>query len=157
MAFVDLPARAGCVSATIDSKVFIWGGVLSAIEDTSHLKNLYVLDTLRETWKSCPITGEHPLGYKYCSTTQSGNTLYVYGGSDEYNHKTGSLFSLELDLDLALWKELSPHVHNGPRNKAGSGMVVYRDKIIIFRGYTEDEADTNELHVFDLSTGNNCK
>ena len=154
MAFVDLPARAGCVSATIDSKVFIWGGELSAGKDTSHLNNLYVIDTLRETWKPCPITGKHPQGYKFCSSTQSGNVLYVYGGDDN-NDRTGLLFSL--DLDLALWKELSSHVHNGPRKKVASGMVVHEDKIIIFGGLTDDVEYTNELHVFDLSTGKNCK
>ena len=155
MAFADPPARAGCVWATSDSKVFIWGGELAAREDMSHLKNLYILDTLRETWKSCPITEEHPRGYKGCSSTQSGNVLYVYGGDDEHDHCTGSLFSL--DFDIALWRELSPHVHNGPRKKFCSGMVVEGVKIIIFGGYTEDHDNTNELHVFDLSTGKNCK
>ena len=155
MAFVDLPARAGCVSATIASKVFIWGGELAASEDTSHLKNLYVIDTLRETWNSCPITGKHPPGYKYCSSTQSGNILYVYGGDDEHNDSTGSLFTL--NLDLALWRELSPHVHNGPRKKWRSGMVIHGDKIVMFGGLTKVFEFTNELHAFNLSTGKNCK
>ena len=158
-ASVEPLAREGSISATIDSKVFIWGGELAVTEDTSkdtsHLKNLYILDALRETWTSRPFTGEHPQGFKYCSSTQSGNVLYVYGGFNKQNQTTGSLFSL--NLDLALWRELSPHVPHGPWKKSGSGMVVHGEKIIIFGGYTEDQQVTNELHVFDISTSKNSK
>ena len=151
MAFVEPSGSAGCVSATIDSKVFVWGGELNDEEDTSNLKNLYFLDTLNENWKSKSTTGEHPRGYKYCCSAQSGNVLYVYGGVDERRKLTGSLFSL--NLDILSWRELSPHVHDGPSKKQSGGMIVQGEKIILFGGYTEDGDRTNELNIFDLSTG----
>ena len=151
MAFVEPSGRKGFVSATVDSKVFVWGGGLTDDEDTSHLKSLYILNSLKENWKSKSINGEHPRGYLYCCSAQSGNVLYVYGGWDANNEYTGSLFSL--NLDILSWRELSPHVHDGPSKKYGGGMVVQGDKIILFGGYTEDERETNELHIFDLSTG----
>ena len=151
MAFVEPSGRYGCVSATIDSKVFVWGGTLTDHEDTSHFKNLYFLDTLNENWKSKSTTGEHPRGYLHCCTAQSGNVLYVYGGEDENDEFTGSLFSL--NLDILSWRELSPHVHDGPSKKSSGGMMVQGEKIILFGGYTEDKGRTNELHIFDLSTG----
>ena len=151
MAFVEPLGRAGCVSATIDSKVFVWGGELTDGEDTSHLKNIYILDTLKENWKSKSINGEHPRGYQYCCSAQSGNVLYVYGGLDETNIRTGSLFSL--NLDVLSRKELSHHVHDGPSKKHGGGIFVQGDKIILFGGYTGDDDWTNELHIFNLSTG----
>ena len=151
MAFVDPSGRRGCVSATTDSKVFIWGGQLTRRRDTSHLKSLYILDTLKENWNSKSITGANPRGYVYCCSAQSGNVLYVYGGLDENDEDTGSLFSL--NLDILSWRELSPHVHNGPSKKLSGGMVVQGDKIILFGGSTEEKGRTNELHIFDLSTG----
>ena len=153
MAFVEPSGRAGSVSATIDSKVFIWGGQLTDDDDISHLKNLYILDTLKENWKSTSITGEHPRGCKYCCSAQSGNVLYVYGGLDGDDGFTGSLFSL--NLDILSWRELSPHVHDGPSKKYSGGMVVQGDKIILFGGYTEVGRYTNELHLFDISKGMN--
>ena len=151
MAFVEPSGRVGCVSATIDSKVFIWGGRLTNHKDTSHLKNIYILDTLKENWKSKSINGEHPRGYLYCCSAQSGNLLYVYGGGDENNKDRGSL--LILNLDILSWRELSPHVHDGPKKKKSGGMAVLGDKIILFGGYTGDGRLTNELHIFNLSTG----
>ena len=157
MAFLEPSGRVGCVSATIDSKVFVWGGKLTDRKDTSHLKNIYILDTLNEKWKSKSTTGEHPRGYRYCCSAQSGNILYVYGGLDENDQytRTGSLFSL--NLDILSWRELSPHVHDGPSKRQVGGMIVQGKKIILFGGYTEDEEGTNELHIFDLSTGMNSK
>ena len=150
MAFVEPSGRDSCVSATIDSKVFVWGGELTDDKDTSHLKNIYILDNLKENWISKSTTGEHPRGYKSCCSAQSGNVLYVYGGYYENEEDTGSLFSL--NLDILSWRELSPHVHDGPSKKFGGGMVVQGDKIILFGGGS-DEGRTNELHIFNLSTG----
>ena len=151
MAFVEPSSRLGCVSAAIDSKVFVWGGELAYSEDTSHLKNRYILDTLNEKWTSKSINGEHPRGYKFCCSAQSGNVLYVYGGQDENDKDEGSLFSL--NLDILSWRELSPHVHDGPSKKHRGGIIVWVEKVILFGGYTEDGDRTNELHIFDLSTG----
>ena len=155
MAFVEPSGRAGCVSATIDSKVLVWGGTLTDQQDTSHLKNIYILDTLNEKWTSKSTTGEHPRGYQFCCSAQSGNVLYVYGGLDENDEYTGSLFSL--NLDILSWRELSPHVQDGPRKKHSGGMIVRGEKIILFGGFTEDVEETNELHIFDLSTGMSWK
>ena len=151
MAFVEPSGRRCCVSATIDSKVFIWGGTLTDKQDTSHLKNLYILNTLKENWKSKSINGEHPREYVYCYSAQSGNLLYVYGGGDENDKDWGSLFIL--NLDILSWRELSPHVRDGPSKKISGGMAVLGDKIILFGGYTGDRRQTNELHMFNLSTG----
>ena len=151
MAFVEPSGRVGSVSATIDSKVFVWGGRLTDEQDTSHLKNIYILDTLNEKWNFKSTTGEHPRGYKYCCSAQSGSVLYVYGGLDENVKHTGSLFSL--NLDILSWRKLSPHVHDGPSKKISGGMIVQEKKIILFGGYTENGQPTNELNIFDLSTG----
>ena len=60
---------------------------------------------------------------------------------DENHKHTGSLFSL--NLNILSWRE----------KKQSGGMIVQGKKIILFGGYTEDEEETNELHIFDLSTG----
>ena len=144
------PAAHGCVSATINSRVYVWGG-RTASGDTSHLANLYILDSRTEKWLSRPITGQHPPGFYYCAAAQDANLLYVYGGWDEHGKDTGSLYCL--DLDLLSWTELSPHTHDGPKKKSGCGMVVREDKIVLFGGRTNDGGYTNELHIFNISTG----
>ena len=148
MAFPEPTPRRGCVSATINSRVYVWGG-LTASGDTSHLANLNILDSRAEKWLSRPITGQHPPGYKDCAAAQHANLLYVYGGSDEHNKYRGSLYCL--DLDLLSWTELSPHIQGGPKRKR-CGMVVQEDKIILFGGST-GAGYTDELHMFNLSTG----
>ena len=148
------PAASGCVSATINSRVYVWGGQTASGDtsgDTSHLGNLYILDSRTEKWLSRPITGPHPPGYWYCAAAQDGNLLYVYGGQDEHGKDTGSLYCL--DLDLLSWTELSPHIHDGPKKKSGCGMVVREDKIFLFGGHADDGGYTNEQHMFNLSTG----
>ena len=147
MAFSEPPPRRGCVSATINSRVYVWGGETAS----DHLANLYILDSRTEKWLSHPITGQRPTGYCYCAAAQDANLLYVYGGVDEHFQSTGSLYCL--DLDLLSWTELSPHIHGGPKKKHGCGMVVQEDKIFLFGGFTDDGGYTNELHMFSLSTG----
>ena len=149
MAFPEPTPRRGCVAATINSRVYVWGGS-TASRDTSHLANLFILDSRTEKWLSRPITGQHPPGYKYCAAAQDTNLLYVYGGSDEHNKYTGSLYCL--DLDLLSWTELSPHVQGGPKKKGSCGMVIQENKIILFGG-NNAAGDTDELHMFNLSTG----
>ena len=150
MAFSEPPPAAGCVSATINSTVYVWGGKTES-GDTSHLANVYILDTSTEKWQSRPITGQQPLGFYNCAAAQVGNLLYVYGGWDEYERDTGSLYCL--DLELFSWKELSPHIYNaGPKAKSLCGMVFHEDKIFLFGGKSGDMR-TNEMHVFNLSTG----
>ena len=141
---------AGCVSATINSRVYVWGG-FTVPGDTSYLENLYIiLDSRTEKWLSHPITGQHPPGYKSCAAAQDANLLHVYGGLDENGKCTGSLYCL--DLDLISWTELSPHIHDGPKKKHNCGMVIQEDKIFLFGGQP-DIGYTSELHMFNLSTG----
>ena len=149
MAFPEPTPKQGCVSATINSRVYVWGGG-TVSGDTSHLANLYILDSRTEKWLSHPITRQHPHGYKYCAAAQDANLLYVYGGQHEHYEYTGSLYCL--DLDLLSWTELSPHIQGGPKKKGNCGMVVQEDKIILFGGYT-GTGYTDELHMFNLSTG----
>ena len=148
MAFPEPTPRRGCVSATINSRVYVWGGE-TASRDTSHLANLNILDSRTEKWLSRPITGQHPPGYTYCAAAQDANLLYIYGGRDEHDEYTGSLYCL--DLDLLSWTELSPHIQGGPEKKESCGMVVQEEKIILFGGHTDNFTD--ELHMFNLSTG----
>ena len=148
--------RRDCISATLDSKVFVWGGDPdNDLELATDLKEVYILDTFREKWQSRCAVGDHPRGCIRPGSAQSGNVLYLYGGLDVDGNCTGSLFSL--NLDLLSWRELSPHVHNGPRKKYGSGMVIHGDKIVLYGGSSKEDGRTNELHLFDLSTGMSIK
>ena len=152
MAFPEPTARWGCVSATINSRVYVWGGGTES-GDTSHLVNLYILETRTEKWLLRPIAGQHPPGFKFCATAQDDNLLYVYGGVNDRGKETGSLYCL--DLNIPSWKELSHHNRDGPQKKQECGMVVHEDKIFLFGGNSDISSDkyTNELHVFNLTIG----
>lgn len=152
MAYSEPTPRQGCVSVTINSKVYVWGGKTSS-GDTSHLSNLYIFDIGTEKWQAHSIAGQHPPGFFECAAAQFANKLYVYGGVNEKNRNTRSLYCL--DLDLLLWKELLSSYYyreRGPMPKHSCGMVVHDDKIYIFGGFSVYKV-TNELHVFIPTTG----
>ena len=101
MAFSEPSARGGHVSAKINAKVFIWGGVSDASRrDTSYLDEVYIFDNVRENWHSKKTVGQRPRGFVSCASAQSGSMLYVYGGTDENNVNYGSLHSLNLESFL---------------------------------------------------------
>ena len=156
MAFSQPSARCGHVSAKINAKVFFWGGSsgTSGRSSTSHLDEVYIFDNVRENWHSKKTVGQHPRGFRYCASAQSGSMLYVYGGADENNVNHGSLHSL--NLESCLWTELSAEVPNGPKKKSSTKMSVHGNKLFLFGGFvTTTKRTTDEFHQFDLETSMN--
>ena len=158
MAFSEPSARCGHVSAKINAKVFIWGGISGASRrDTSHLDEVHIFDNVRENWHSKKTVGQRPRGFRFCASAQSGSMLYVYGGTDENDVKQGSLHSL--NLERFLWTELSAaEVPNGPKIKCSTRMSVHGNKLFLFGGFVTNgntEETTDEFHQFDLETSMN--
>ena len=148
MALLEPAARYSCVTATVDSRTYVWGGYTGP-ED---LQNLYFFDIVSGIWEFRPIAGQHPPGFYSCSFALVNNFLYIYGGKALLNEDTGALFCL--DLYRFSWREVSPNIHrcNGPKKKTGSGMFIHEDKVYLFGGDCNGQF-TNELHVFNLSKG----
>lgn len=158
MTFVP-PPTSRAFTVGLNNKVYLWGG------DGSVQNLLYVYDGGVETWQRKSTTGSHPppeLRKGGCS--QSGQFIYAYGGSDlTGGTKSGSLF--QIDTGNFSWKELSCHPPNkpGPMPKAGCGVVVYKNLVVVFGGGGPafevhsgpriQGSKTNELHCYDFSKG----
>ena len=138
--------------STVDkSKFFLWGGrELEGLNSPKAL--LYYFDFCNEEWNRRYLIGLLPPGFNFGSCARNGNFLYVYGGEDEDGYYTGSLF--EINIETASSTKLSTTSTITPLEKNDSGMVIYKGKVILFGGKSQDpDRRTNELHSYDIPTG----
>ena len=114
------------------------------------LEYLYELDVIADIWKKHQLKGLHPPGVSQGACTVVGDCLYLYGGKNKEGELTGSLF--ELNMSTKWWRELSCPGTGGPKKKLLCGMVAYNSTLIVYGGLTR-HCSTNELHKFDIKTG----
>lgn len=154
-------ARTGPFSASINSSLYLWGGYTEG--NTQHLSKVYRRN-LTSTWQN--YSTERPLlpdGYYAGACTSVGSFIYTYGGWSLRGKDTGCLF--ELDTRTFQWRELtSADAVGGPMKKVRSGMIGYKDSLLLFGGYNDSShriqpgsqyllGFTNECHSYDLITG----
>ena len=142
-------------SVSRKKSTFCWGGEIwdeGKCEDVpvADLEYLNEIDIATDKWKKHLLKGEHPPGVSHGACAVIGDCLYLYGGKDREGERTGSLF--ELNLNTKSWRELSHPGNGGPKKKSLCGMVSYNSTLIIYGGQTRDGL-TNELHMFDIKTG----
>ena len=134
-------------SAAIIDKLYVWGGDGGPGESVvTSIVHHYDPDS--ETWNTNTCEGPHPPGISYGACASAGHHLYTYGGYDERVNVQGTLHLL--DTRSRRWKLISSE--GGPMKKAGSRMIVYDSKIVLFGG-SGKSGDTNELHTFNLKEG----
>ncbi len=127
-----------------------------------------VCDTRTEQWILFPTTGPLPPGIWGGCSVCVGRCLYTFGGSDgsSYFNDIG-----KLDLDTLQWTNVQSF-GSQPIKKSGSGFFRVNEKTLgVFGGFgiegptqpgstfTRSGAPngsgwTNELHLFDIQTGN---
>ena len=143
-------------SADRNRSTFYWGGetwdeAKKKFIPAADLKYLFELDVAaNKKWKKHQLKGQHPPGVSEGACAVVGDCLYLYGGKDKNGEPTGSLF--KLNLSTKIWKELSRPGTGGPKKKFSCGMVAYNSTLIIYGGSAADGL-TNELHKFDIKTG----
>ena len=160
-------------AAQVGEKSFLWGGRtqdFSVGGRKTLASELKTFDAFSETWNTRATTGAPPPGLYAGGCTVIDNSLYYFGGRDDYSYYN-SLHCI--NSITAEWEEQSSlNPVNQPMPKAGFGIVTYTDAatLAIFAGYgiahhptqpgsrfienisySDGSGWTNELHLFDLT------
>ena len=136
-------------SAAVVDKLYVWGGD-GDFGESVVTSIVHHYDPDSETWNTNTCEGPHPLGISNGACASAGHHLYTYGGWDgEGMNKQGTLHLL--DTRSRRWKLISSE--SGPMKKAGSRMIIYDSKILVFGGVGKSAMRTNELHTFNLKEG----
>ena len=156
-------------SSIINGELCVWGG--NAVATTS----LQVYHLCLESWRQLRTHGLPPPGLYGGASAHSENYLYVYGGVKDDSSYSGCLH--RLDTKTSSWTQLAAHSADSPMKKAGCGMIVYDNSVIVVGGLgiqngpiqpvsqwrkvgsKHDKKDrraggwTNEMHKYDLRKG----
>ncbi len=115
------------------------------------LDYLHEFNSATATWIRHQLQGRHPFGLYNGGCARIDDCLYFYGGSDEIG-ETGSLY--QLNLTNWTWQEMSPPgASSSPGVKDGCGMIDYNSSLLVHGGRDQLDNLTNDLHMFDLATG----
>ena len=141
--------RSGHAAVAVDNKLHMWGESKEKSQELA--QKLEVFDISTELWEQKPTCGTPPPGVWYTAYAVVGSCLFVFGGWDGVS-RHNSLF--KLDLRSFQWEQVRvSNPSSGPQRKNVCGMVSYGDnQLVVFAGWT-GSAHTDELHVFDLNTG----
>ena len=147
-------------SAPVEGEFCVWGGRTNnlAQEKNDLRSNVHRFSPVQESWLQQKCNGPSPPGLYNGACTSAGHHLYAYGGTDGEDWQSALH---QLDMLSLTWKQLSS---TGPSRKGACEMVVYKNLLILFGGYGDPPASTqqpaqwdgmytNELHTFDLKEG----
>ncbi len=144
--------RVSFFSASRHSSVYLWGGQVGSGVPVDDLDYLHEFNSATATWTRHQLQGRHPPGLYMGGCAMIDDGLYFYGGCDERGLSTGSLY--QLNLTNKTWKEMSPPVASGsPFLKYSCGMIDYKRSLLVHGGEDGRGRLTNDLHIFDLATG----
>ena len=149
-------------SAVILGQLHQWGGR----EDDTISADVFNFHS--ELWKTVTTQGAPPPSLMFAASAGSEHYLYTYGGMVEVE-SLGCLH--RLDTKTSTWSQLAAHSANSPMKKFSSGMIVYKNWVIVIGGRgiphgplqpgskwtalgdDSGEGVTNEMHKFDLNKG----
>lgn len=139
--------RYGHAAVGVGKKLLVWGGRGGSTKMQS--TTVETFDVSSETWEQPQqLRGSAlPDDLYGMAVANDGESAYLFGGS------TGSAYFntlYQINLTTLVCRELEPAtLSNVPKKKSGSGMVYFKDKLVVYGGYTGLDW-TDEVHVFDL-------
>ena len=80
-----------------------------------------------------------------------GSQMLIFGGRDEDNERMNDLWSFS--FDTLTWTELKAKVGTAPVPRSGHSSSVYHCMLIIFGGILEVTHELNDMHAYDITTG----
>lgn len=179
MALYQPSPRFDHYAAQIGKKSFLWGGCtqdFSASGKNILVSVVEVFDNFQEKWEQFRTNQVTPPGLYDGACTTVSESLYHFGGFDG-DSNCNSLHCLN-SVTLEWTKIHSQTPGNQPMPKSGHGFVTYHDEAVgvtrlaAFAGYgnpltptqpgarfipntssSDGSGWTNELHLFNLTTG----
>lgn len=133
----------------IGRKLYIWGGKGDSIKIPATSIESFNVPSL--TWeKTQKFHGSLPDSLWDVAVTNEGEVAYSFGGRTA-DGRLNTLY--ELNFSTQRCTELSPkNPSNAPTKKAGSGMVYFNQKLVVYGGSMQGHGKSDHLHVFDLKT-----
>lgn len=155
MASKEPQARESHAFVGAGQKLHIWGGFFgrhNAIDT-----KLQTFNVISQTWeRPQELRGSCPDGLYNMAVTSDGESGYLFGGTTGVSPKKIYYNSLhKFDPSTLQCKELVPkNPSRAPQKTAGSDMVFYDQKLVVYGGRTGSGAAAvqNYLSVFDLRT-----
>ena len=144
------PPRAYHAAFTFCDRLFIWGGKTESkgsSKGIAVLPSLDVFDTKKEEWLHEQTRGSLPQECFNTACAQMGEEIYCIGGIGKKSLFGNTL--TKLNLKTYLWKEIRPA--RRPEPKAGSKMVTFDDKLVVFAGMMKGVQLTNNINIFDTN------
>ena len=162
-----------CFHAAVDfrQKLYIWGGL--RLPSMVHNSMLEMFDVPSEKWQQPQTLRGSRLPDDLCAmaVARDSEKAYFFGGmsfssskaardsenprffggvSDSSSNLTFFNTLYQLNLSTLECKELVPrNPSQAPVKQCGSGMVFFKDKLVVQGGYTGKDC-SNELYTFDL-------
>ncbi|KAI8640360.1 hypothetical protein BD408DRAFT_419934 [Parasitella parasitica] len=98
-------------------------------------------------------TGERLASLLGASLTTVNNSIYVFGGFDQYSDEIyNKLYRLDYD-DICQWKHVIYTKGEPPAKRNDHSATLWnRDKLVIFGGNSEEDSYFNDIAVLDLTT-----
>ena len=81
------------------------------------------------------------------------NYLYIYGGKDISEGKLNDMWRLNLSADKLIWEEVTPTNNKHFPCRAHHTATEVNGKVYIIGGQNEYNYQTNNVYVYDISTG----
>ena len=128
----------------VGRKLYVWGGYSSS--KTIQTADLEIFD---ETWQQPQkLRGRLPDSLSCAAVTADGEIAYTFGGTTDTYCNT--LYQINMSTLECI--ELVPvNPSHAPKKTSGSAMVHFKDKLVVYGGYT-GQVQTSEMHVFDLKS-----
>lgn len=138
-------------SVMLDSKVFVWGGMVNVVNPLS-VSTVSSLE-LSGLWEESAVSGSPPPGPGDGAFCSVGSSLYHFGGTDG---KDDYPDIHRLDPAVKEWRKLPVRTVSGkPVKRCGSGMVgLGNDRLVIVAGAVGGILHyTNDVFVYNMKTG----
>lgn len=134
----------------IGRKLHIWGGDGGAYKITT--STIHSFDLCSETWgKARQLDCSLPDALCSMAVATDGESAYFFGGATGSGTCFNTLY--QINPSTLKCKKLVPGAPScTPTQKCGSGMVYFNGKLVVHGGHI-GHGWTDELHVFDLTTG----
>ena len=152
MAFEEPQPRYLHAAVNVGQKLYIWGGDANPSIETATIDTF---DVPSLAWQHPQrIRGSQLPDHMKCMAVATyGESAYFFGGvSTDFRTCFNTLF--KVDLSTLLCTEVGDKTSStAPKKKYYSSMLYFDHKLVVHGGCTDQGAATDELHVFDLRTG----
>jgi N-acetylneuraminic acid mutarotase len=153
-------ARCGHTAATIDDKIWIFGGRVKVKKGSSlfsgsgvaYTNDLYCYDPVMNEWRRYEARGIGPSGRAMHSATAVGRKIYFFGGANSSGSRrdTSAFCDLyELDIDTMTWSECEVKGTPPTPCYGHSAVFIGNNKILFFGGKAYNVLNT--LTLLDLN------